>query len=556
MKSVRLYGTVALACVACTGQVDRPTDKGPPSTMNGGGGMPRTPVPVPTIPACAEAGLPSARLWRLTHTQFKNTLQDLFGFTPVVAGSFPQDARLDGFANDADRLATSSLLTEYYYKAADELAAEVERRSSEFLSCPVAALGSGTCLPDFLKSFASKAWRRPVGDEEITRLRKVYTIAATATDAATGLRMVVEAVMLSPHFLFRTELGAPGAAPGKVTALTDHELASALSYTLWDAPPDAALLALAASGKLHDPATLTAEARRLLASPKKAPASLDSFVQQWLKIDDLDTIQKDATAFPDYNAQVAQDLLQENRMFINSVVFDAGGDRSLRTLLTSSAGYVNSRTAKLYGATSASTELARTTLDASQRKGLLTQGAFMAGHADADSTRLVDRGRFVREEVLCLDVPKPPAQFMFTDPKITEDMTAREKLTLHAENPACATCHALFDTIGFAMEAYDPVGQFRTTEKGKRIDTSGTTPLPGNRELKFANFIELVDQLANLPEPYDCFASRYLEYATGRTGVSQCEREPLAKVFKESGYKVDALVLAVIGSPGFLARRN
>jgi hypothetical protein len=145
---------------------------------------------------------------------------------------------------------------------------------------------------------------------------------------------------------------------------------------------------------------------------------------------------------------------------------------------------------------------------------------------------------------------------MFTDPKITEDMTAREKLQVHAENPACAVCHQLFDAIGFAMENYDPVGQFRTTEKGKKIDPSGTTPLPGNRELKFANFVDLVGQMAELPEPYDCFATRYLEYATGRHGVSQCEREPLARLFQESGHKVDALVLAVIGSPGFLARKN
>jgi hypothetical protein len=217
---------------------------------------------------------------------------------------------------------------------------------------------------------------------------------------------------------------------------------------------------------------------------------------------------------------------------------------------------VNGRTARLYGATATGTALTRTPLDASQRRGLLTQAVFMASHADGDSTRLVDRGRFIREEVLCLDVPKPPAQFMFNDPKITEDMTAREKLTVHAANPACAGCHALFDAIGFAMESYDPVGQYRTTEKGKPIDTSGTIPLPGDRELKFANFIELVDQLAKLREPYECFSARYLEYATGRTGVSQCERAPLAKRFADSGYQVDELILAVVGSPGFVARKN
>ena len=556
MKSVPvLWFAATLVGAACSGQVAAPAGDNPPGKGGTGGAPGKTPPP-PMVSACTEAGLPSARLWRLTHTQFKNSLLDLFGFVPAAASSLPADSRIEGFANDADRLAVSSLLTEYYYKAADELAGEVVRRSGEFLTCPLEQLGAGTCLQEFLERFASKGWRRPTTTEELARLRKVYTTAAGATDSATGLRMVVQALVLSPHFLFRTELGPPGAAPGKVTALTDHELASALSYTLWDAPPDAPLLALAAAGKLHDPATLQAEARRMLGSPKKAPAALDSFVQQWLKVDDVADIQKDAALYPAYNAQVAQDLLEENRLFINGIVFDAGGDRSLRTLLTSPAGYVNSRTAKLYGATATGTDLARTELDASQRKGLLTQAVFMAAHADADSTRLVDRGRFIREEVLCLEVPKPPAQFMFTDPKITEDMTAREKLQVHAENPACAVCHQLFDAIGFAMENYDPVGQFRTTEKGKKIDPSGVTPLPGDRQLKFANFVQLVDQMAELPEPYDCFATRYLEYATGRHEVSDCERAPLAKLFKESGHKVDALVLAVVGSPGFLARKN
>jgi hypothetical protein len=556
MKLARVAWLVALA--ACSGKIGRETGApGSSSSMGGSGGSTMS-VPPPSVPACAQAGLAPTRLWRLTHQQFKNTLADQFGFVGQVAATFPADSRLDGFANDADHLGVSPLLTEYYYRAADELATNVLGRSSEFLGCAVADVGTGTCLTDFIKSFATKAWRRPATDDDVAKLRDVYGTAAGATDAATGLRMVIQSIILSPHFLFRTELGALGSPAGQVTALTDYELASALSYALWDAPPDAALMAQAASGKLHDPATLKAEAKRLLASPKRAPVALDAFVQQWLKIDDLTSDQKDQTLFPGYDAQTAQDLLDENRMFINSVVFDAGGDRSLKTLLTSSVGYVDGRTAKLYGATSASATLARTNLDTTQRRGLLTQAAFLAAHADGDATRLVDRGRFVREEVLCLDVPPPPAVFTFMDPKITDDMTQREKLTIHAANPACASCHALFDGIGFAMEAYDPVGQFRTLDKGKKIDTSGTVPLPDHPDLVFANFVELVDQIAQLPQPYQCFSSRYLEYTTGRGSaqISDCERAPLVKTFVDSGYDVNALMLAVVTSPGFAARKN
>jgi hypothetical protein len=552
MTFVRLC-VATLAAAACSGQIARPSDHGAPPS---GGANNPPPVMPPPVPACAQAGLPPARLWRLTHTQWKNTLADAFGFTSQVAATFPADARLDGFANSADHLAVSSLLTDYYYRAAEELSAEVLRRSGDFVGCPVDQLGAGQCLDDFIRAFATKAWRRPTTNEDVGKLHNVYSTASAATDPGTGLRMVVEAVVLSPHFLFRTELGAPGAAPGQVTALTDYELASALSYTLWDAPPDAGLLGLAAAGKLHEPTTLAGEAKRLLASSKRAPDSLDSFFQQWLQVDDLASSTKDTTLFPSYSAQVAQDLLEENRRFVNGVVFD--GDHSLRTLLTASFGYVDQRTAGIYGTTGAGADLARTDLDAGQRRGLLTQGAFMAAHADADSTRLVDRGRFVREEVLCLDVPPPPGDFKFMDPKITDDMTQREKLTIHAANPACAACHVLFDGIGFAMESYDPIGQFRTLDRGKKIDTSGTLPLPGRPDLQFADFVGLVDQLAKLPEPYQCFSTRYLEYATGRTSsqISDCERQPLAKAFEDSGYQVDRLILAVVSSPGFVARKN
>jgi hypothetical protein len=156
-----------------------------------------------------------------------------------------------------------------------------------------------------------------------------------------------------------------------------------------------------------------------------------------------------------------------------------------------------------------------------------------------------------------MDVPPPPGEFKFTDPMITDDMTQREKLTIHAVNPSCASCHKLFDGIGFAMENYDPVGHYRTMDRTKAIDPTGTLPL-AKGELHFANFVDLVDQISKLPDPYDCFATQYLKYSTGRetAQVSTCEREPLARAFADSGYKVDALVLAVINSPGFAARKN
>jgi hypothetical protein len=135
-------------------------------------------------------------------------------------------------------------------------------------------------------------------------------------------------------------------------------------------------------------------------------------------------------------------------------------------------------------------------------------------------------------------------------------MTGREKLTAHAKNPFCASCHALFDGIGFALESYDAVGRFRTTDKDKPIDPTGTLPIPGRPPLQFGSFVDLVDQLSQLPEPYTCFASRYLAYATGRAGGGSCERDRVERAFRASGYRLDALVMAVLDQRGFVERRQ
>jgi hypothetical protein len=321
---------------------------------------------------------------------------------------------------------------------------------------------------------------------------------------------------------------------------------------------------------------LRAQAERLLRTPARAAPVFGAFVRQWLKVDDLVRLRKDRKKFPGYGSATAADLLEENRRFVDSVVFDPGGDRRLHTLLTAPYGYINARTALIYGVTvpaaptgAAATSLEDTVardaatlkqqpLDRSQRAGMFTHGAFLAAHASQDEPKLVARGSLVREQVLCGEVPPPPDEFKFDDSKITDDMTAREKFVLHTRSPFCARCHALFDGIGFALESYDAIGRFRRTDKNKPIDPSGSlTVVPGRPEIKFANFIDLVGQLADLPETSACFSLQYLTFATGRTmpEVSACEAKALAQLFTDSGNRLDALMLAVVDSPSFSLRK-
>jgi hypothetical protein len=522
---------------------------------------PANPPPV-NVGQCTMQTLAKPRAWRLTHQQMKNTLVDTIGFAPPTIDTLPGETRLDGFANQSDRLAIAPLVADYYLKASDELAAEVLRRGTEFIKCQVGTLAPGTCLTDFIKLLGLKLWRRPVADAEVAKLNTLFTTtSAMAGGTQAGVKNIVQALFMSPNFLYRTEVGNTQVA-GQVTYLSDYELASALSYALWDSAPDQMLLDLAGQGKLRDQATLVAQAKRLWAAPKKAPTALHNFLQQWLQIENLLSADKDPMAFSVYNMQVAVDLLEESRLFVNSVVFDPMGDKSFKTLFTAPYGFVNSRTAPIYGvANMAGTTLVKTMLNGDQRRGLLTLGSFMAAHADGDDTGTVSRGRYFREEILCDIVPPPNAADAVFDPtKVNDTMTNRERLAAHTEDmkSTCYACHQLFDGLGFAMENYDPIGRFRLTDKGKMIDPTGTVPLRSGPTLTFKNFVDLIGQLSNTSDLYTCFSSQYLSYATGWAlgQINDCEKKLVYDEFQKSGYKVDTLVFSVINSPSFMARKN
>ena len=197
---------------------------------------------VDPLGGCAVADLPPPRLWRLTQSQLRNTLQDLFGFSAVAVEALPAESRLEGYANHADGLGVPPLLMDHYNTIAEEMAGGAVRRSGQLAALRPGPLGRGSCLRDFMVRFGTRVWRRPLTEAEIGRLRGVYTTAAEATDPANGLRSLIKALLLSPNFLFRSELGT-GPGPDGIIRLGDFELAAALSYLLWDTTPDQTLLA-------------------------------------------------------------------------------------------------------------------------------------------------------------------------------------------------------------------------------------------------------------------------------------------------------------------------
>ncbi|WP_437949186.1 DUF1592 domain-containing protein [Sorangium sp. So ce296] len=521
----------------------------------------------PATDSAAECGatpaLAKPRIWRLTRSQLANTLRDEFGIEPAALSNLPSEARLDGFANQASQLRIAPLLAEVYFALGEELGAHALQNPDKFgIACDAATLAPGSCLEGFIATTGRKLWRRPLSATEVADFSALFAkTAAQGAGPAGGVTSVVQALFMSPSSLHRTELGTVKDT-GAVTPLADHEIASALSYMLWDSAPDAELAALADQGKLRDRTVLLDQAKRLFEARDKASPAMSHFFEQWLELENLPNAVKDADLFPMATPELNADLKEELRLFTDSVLFDAGADRRFDSLFTSTYAFVNERTAPLYGLSGVTGDaMVRRELNPAERRGILTSLPFLWGHAHAQDTALVGRGAYVRAEILCHRVPLPPGGVPNPGKFAEPNATGRQRLGIHA-SPACAVCHKLFDGIGFALESYDPIGRFRTTEHGQEIDASGSLPLPseGNKEpgIVFSNFVELVDELAQKPDVYGCFAQQFAAYASGYDlpELDACEKERVVDDFARSQNAIDQLVLSVIASPSFIDRKN
>lgn len=502
-----------------------------------------------------------SRVWRLTRPQIANTLRDRFGFVPPAIDTLPIETRLDGFANQSAKLTISPLLAEAYLTMGQELGAHAVANPTRFgINCDVSKLVAGSCLTSFIDTSGLGMWRRPLTAAETSAFVTLFTTTSAQGGPTAAVASVVQAMLLSPHFLHRTELGTVSDG-GATTPLADYEIASALSYLLWDSAPDDELLSLASQSKLRDRTVLLAQAKRLFEYKEKSSPAIYTFLEQWLKLENLSLATKDTARFPMAVPEVVQDLKEELRLFTNSILFDPGADRSFKTLFTASYTFVNARTAPIYGIRDVNADtMVRRELDRSQRRGVLSMAPFLWGRSHASETNLVGRGAYVRSQLLCHHVPFPEGGVppgAFAPP----NSTGRQRFGIHSKG-GCASCHRLFDGIGFALENYDAIGQFRTTEYNQTIDPTGNLPLPSEENalpgMAFSNFVELVDKLAEKPDVYSCFAQQYASYASGHdlAEVDTCEKKAIADQFAQSNHKLDELMLAVVGLSNFVNRKN
>jgi hypothetical protein len=499
-----------------------------------------------------------APLRRLTKSEYNHTIRDLLGDDSRPADRFPPEEETLGFDNNASGRGVSQVHIEQYMDAAELLVRNAMRaRRDQLIPCDINLVDETVCAEQTISRFGRRAYRRPLTAGELARYMSYYDDLRPDEGFDGAIVIVLEVILQSPHFLYRTEFGRPDDDGDGVVMLTPFELASRLSFFLWGSVPDDRLLAAAEVGLLDTPEGIAAEARRMLESPKAREAA-QHFHQQWLHLKKLPNVFKDPAAFPEFTEELRDLLAAETKAFVDHVVFEGEGD--LTTLLSANYTFLNSTLAAFYGLSSdglSDGAWQKYVLPADQRAGVITHGSMMATLAKFNQTSPVLRGHFVREQILCQFIAPPPADINITPPDLDPNLTTRERFRQHNDDPACAGCHAKMDPIGLPFENYDPLGRWRTHEGDLPIDATGELKFTRDANGPVDNGIALIHRLAQSDEVRQCYATQWFRFAHGRDVAfdDACHLHDLMAAFRKSGWNVKELLVALTQTEAFRYRR-
>jgi mono/diheme cytochrome c family protein len=413
---------------------------------------------------------------------------------------------------------------------------------------------NAACVRLDLGHLARLAYRRPVTPDEVSRLSEV--VARAQNDGMTfeqAMRTGLEAILVSPNFLFRIERDPKPDDPSAVHPVNDYELASRLSYFLWSSMPDEQLLDVAAAGHLHDPNILSAQVHRMLQDPK-SDALITNFFGQWLELRNLDSVQPDPDDFPAFNAQLRLAMYTETKLFVQSIVRE---NHSIIDLLNGKYTFLNERLANFYGIPGVTgNQFRRVELDGTQRSGVLTQASVLTVTSYPNRTSPVLRGKWILENVLNAPPPPPPPGVGSIDASGGPLAgTMRQQMEKHRANPACAGCHTRMDPLGFALENYNAVGHWRTKDAGQPVDASGG--LPDGRS--FRGSAELKALLASDTDAFaECLTEKLMTYALGR-GLEGYDRPAVKQIVRNlsaNNYRFSALISGIVNSVPFQMGRG
>ena len=483
-------------------------------------------------------------LRRLTNAEYAATVADLFPGYTLPEMVFTPDAKVLGFLNISSSQTGSLVRMEQYEMAALAIAEVVTADPTALTACDAAVQGEVACARPYVTDLGKRAYRRPLTAAELDGLMALLARNADTVDYKSRLAMVIRAVLLSPKFLFRPEIGERGKAGERGVPLTSWEVASRLSFFLTGSIPDGELSAAADAGNLTAPDEVARQARRLLTLPR-AHTQLLRMHHQWLGTDSVSALAKDERAFPNFTPLTAFYFAKEADTFLRNVLFEQRG--SFRDLLLADYTFANAPLAAFYGAAAPATDWERVPLNPQQRAGLLTQAGLLATMAKQDRTDPVRRGKFVLERILCRSVAPPSPEIVAMFRPLDLSKTAREQFVQHAADPKCATCHVVLDPLGLPFEHYDATGRWLNDDRGMAIDATGN--IDG---VPFDGVPGLAQLLAEMPAARACYVEQWLRFSSGKL-LSDADRpnvDWLMTRFSPTTSVVD-MVVAMVQSDSF-----
>lgn len=532
-----------------------------PATMNNGagGGSSGSPTATAGIASasggdaptgqCAAESLASARIWRLTDVQFVNVVKTVFG-VQLPAEVTEADAKSSDYTNFSENnTVTAKTLTAYQTAARDAARQAVTSHFAKFMPCT-----TEVCAEQFVRNRVARAFGRRLDADEVSGYVGLFREGAKESPQA-GLRMMIEAALQSPSFLYRTELGKPveGGPSGTVT-LTPHEIATSLSFTFMNSVPDETLWNKADNGSLADPAILSAEVERLLELPE-TKANLAQLAGYWLGIERIKNTNKDQALFGDFTPQVQHDLYTSGQLFVQDVL--ANG--TVSDLLTSHKMFLNENLAKTYGipgVTGSDMRAVDVTLP-ERGYGILTQPGVLAAYSRPNKGDPIHRGLFIYYALACgSQLPPPPGDAADVQSSFPANATEREYTQFRAANARCNACHRMFDPLGLASERYDTMGRYHETDtKGPIDQTSMLADLGGGLSGAIDGISGVVSKLVDGRRVSDCAASNLAVFALGREfkGNSSCALQTIKDKLAATGHFKD-FYRALATSPAFVTR--
>jgi hypothetical protein len=575
-------GLLVLLASACTGAIDAPGSGDcrncPPKFAGGfdgaggsgagpgagpGSGPGSTPIPGTTeTPIDPVTGQPAVegiawttRFPRLSHEQWENTVRDLLRLParPELAATFatdPDDSRFDNFG---ERIVSANLWADYQ-RAAETVAADVAGDATKLAR--IRPTGASSDARAFVTQLGRRAFRRPLEASETDAFVALFAqgtaLTGRADSFAAGAELVLQTMLQSVHFLYRVESTTEEDNAGKVW-LGSYEVASRLSYALWNSMPSDELLDAAGADELSSKQGVEQWTRKMLADPRAAD-TLVEFHSQLLNVAEYGSIAKNTTLFPTFSTALQPIIQDEARSFVREVSAVEGG--GIEALLTSSFTFVNDKTAAFYGVTgSFGSQLQKVQLDPEQRAGFLTQIGFLSKYASQTQSNPILRGVHISLDFLCSSLPAPPPDIPPV-PALKPNQTNRERFAELTKPAPCNSCHeTLINPLGFAFENYDAIGQWRDMDNGKPVDASAMYALDGTN-VPYSNAVELAQLLAESKTVHRCYSDRWLEYALGRPPADpeSGSVEKLAQVSAHDSATLQDLLSTMTGLETFRAR--